>query len=154
MGYSICLLSLYYHTLNIWSVLRYDYTIKWFNNYPAAVHAQSRVNQSVLSVCQSVTHSLSRKKMRTVYGFIEHLNKTKMYLLPFLGAGFIYLALSSSVAVQKINEVSSVYRNCKLRANTDGMHNDLLNYEEHADVHKISIPPTIYSQYNVVYCAQ
>ena len=69
----------------------------------AAAHAHSgvyEIKQSVLSVCPSVCLSVSRQKpieirpQRTVYGFKEHWNKRKTYLLPFLGAGFVHMALS------------------------------------------------------------
>ena len=64
------------------------------NIYPAAAHAQSGVKQLVLSVSLSVVKKIETCPIRTVYGFKEHLNKRKKYLLPFLGAGFIYMALS------------------------------------------------------------
>ena len=60
--------------------------------YPAAAHAQSGVKQSVLSVCRQ--NNIEIRPLRTVYGFKEHWNKRKTYLLPFLGAGFVHMALS------------------------------------------------------------
>ena len=91
--------------------------------YPAAAHAQSGVKQSVLSVCLSFCRqtNIEIRPLRTVYGFKEHWNK---YLLPFLGAGFVHMALSREcyIAVPKISDVRPAYCNCKLRANTDGMH--------------------------------
>ena len=65
-------------------------------SYPTAVHEQSGVRGSVcLSVCLSVIKKyIEISPLRTVYGFKECWNKRKIYLLPFLGAGFIHMALS------------------------------------------------------------
>ena len=46
--------------------------------------------------CLSVSRqkNIEIRPLRTVYGFKEHWNKRKTYLLPFLGAGFVHMALS------------------------------------------------------------
>ena len=49
------------------------------------------IKQSVLSVSLSRQKNIEIRPLRTVYGFKEHWNK---YLLPFLGAGFVHMALS------------------------------------------------------------
>ena len=66
------------------------------SNYSAAAHVQSGVKQLVLSVCLSVCRpkNIEIRPMCTVYSFKEYLNKSKTYSLPFLGAGFVYMALS------------------------------------------------------------
>ena len=54
-------------------------------------------NRFCLSVCLSVGQSsknIEIRPLRTVYGFKEHWNKGKTYLLPFLGAGFVHMTLS------------------------------------------------------------
>ena len=68
----------------------------FLGHYPAAAHAQSGVKQSVLSVCLSFCRqkNIEIRPLHTVYGFKEHWNKRKTYLLPFLGAGFVHMALS------------------------------------------------------------
>ena len=55
--------------------------------------------------------------------------------MPVLSTGLFL----SSASRYKISEVCSAYHNCKLCANT----NDLLNYGEHAYVHRRAVPPTI-----------
>ena len=73
--------------------------INVISNYPGAARA-GLSNRFCLSVCLSICLSVSRPKnivirpTCTVYGFKEYLNKRKMYLLPFLGAGFVHMTLS------------------------------------------------------------
>ena len=90
--------------------------------YPAAAHAQSGVKQSVLSVCLSFCRqtNIEIRPLRTVYGFKEHWNNvfTSLPGRRFRPHG----SFSGVLAVPKISDVRPAYCNCKLRANTDGMH--------------------------------
>ena len=132
--------------------------------YPAAVHAQSRVKQSVLSVCLSFCLSICLsvflsvclsvcqssknveiRPMRRVYGFKEHLNK-RFISLPMCRFR-LHGSFSIVPAVSKIAKFSPPTNYVQIRMECTG---DLLNYREHACVHGIAVPPDIYGQYNVV----
>ena len=92
-------------------------------------------NRFCLSVCLSVSQSsknIEIRPLRTVYGFKEHWNKRKTYLLPFLGAVFVHMA------IPKISEVRPAYRNC--------IWNVRMVFKITESMHGVAL----YSQYNVV----
>ena len=90
------------------------------NYYHAAAHAQSGVKLSVCSVGRQ--KNIEIRPLRTVYGFNNIEIREKRIYCPFwapVSSTWLFLGM---LAVPKINQVRSACHNCKLRANTDGMH--------------------------------
>ena len=91
------------------------------NHYPAAAHAQSGVKLSVCSVSRQKILKSVHCAQYTALKNIEIREKRTYFPFRRVPVSSTWLFLGSANR-SKISEVRSACHNCKLRANTDGMH--------------------------------